>query len=205
MSSSKPKIYNLTLSALLLSREVTDIATDKSNEVRILNTHYDIAFESTLQDLDLDQLSTPITLELIEKLTTGPWDFVYKYPTDCAFFRRIESGVITDNNSTHIPKRTGIFKGQAAIFTDEDKAIGECIPKTVPLNALNAMAVLALAYKLAFLSAPLIVGKGSKKLRESLQRDYLIAKGESQEMDSRENFMYEPEHLRSEWVRARLS
>lgn len=202
---TKPKIFNLALSALLLAKEVSDTETDTSNEVRILNTHYDIALWSTIQDLDLDSLSMPITLELLVNLTNEPWNHVYKYPTNCAFLRRIKSLQITDNRYTHIAKRTGLYNDQKAIYTNEEEAVGECIPKSVPLDALSSMAGLAVSYKLAYLSAPLIVGKGAKTLRESILGAYVVAKSEAQETDSLENFNYESDHQRSEFVYERLS
>ncbi len=205
MSFTKTEIYNLALSALLLGEEVSEIDTSTTNSVLVLNRFWDIALQATLQDLDLDSLSQPITLELIEKLENEPWTYVYKYPTNCAFLRRIESLFPTDNKSTHISKRTGIFNGQKAIYTDESEAVGECIPKDAPIEAFNAMAVLAVAYKLAFLSAPLLVGKGAKTLRKEIKEDYVIAKIEAQETDSLENFNYESESQRSELVEARLS
>lgn len=209
MSFTKAKIYNLTLSALLLAEEVIDIDTNKTNNVSVLNRFYDIALESTLQDLDLDSLSQPITLELLADLASTdanvPWEYVYKYPTNCVFLRRIESLVPTDNKSTHISKRTGLYEGQKAIFTNEFQAIGECIPKDVPLEALSPMAGLSVSYSLASLSAPLIVGKGAKKLRESIEQRYIISKLQAQETDSLENFNYESEWQRSEFVEARLS
>ena len=206
MAITKEGIYNLALSALLLAKEVTDVATDTSNEVRILNTHYDIAFESTLQDLDLDSLSRPITLELLDTLDNdeGPWDFVYKYPSNCVFLRRLESKQITDNRFTHISKRTGIFNSQKAIFTNKSEAVAECIPKDVPLAALSPMAALAVSYSLAHLSAPLLIGKGSGRLRKTIKEDYIVAKGEAQETDILENFNYEPDDLNSEFVAARI-
>lgn len=208
MSISQEQIYNLTLSALLLAKEVTTVSTDTSNEVRILNTHWDIAYESTLQDLDLDSLSTPVTLELIDNLTNNSdfrWDYVYKYPSKCVFLRRIESSAVTDTRSTHISKRTGIYKGQKAIFTNKVEAVGECITNDVPLTALTPMTAMAIAYNLASLSAPLIVGKGAARLRDTLQAAYIAFKFEAQEYDSRENFNYESDSQRSEWVEERLS
>ncbi len=131
MSYTKAKIFNLTLSALLLTKEVVNTDTDTSNEVRVLNTHYDVALQSTLKDLDLDSLSSPITLELIEELDVPPWQFVYKYPTSCALLRRIESGYLTDNNRTHISKRVAVHGVQKAIYTNQPDAVAECIPNTV--------------------------------------------------------------------------
>ena len=67
------------------------------------------------------------------------------------------------------------------------------------------MAAMAIAYKLALLSAPLLVGKGAKTLRKEISENYIIAKGEAQETDSLENFNYESDWERSEFVEARLS
>ena len=208
MSFTKPKIYNLALSALLLAKEVSDTDTDTSNEVKVLNTHYDVAFDSVLQDLDLDSLSTQVTLELIVSqvsLTNRIWDYVYKYPTKCVFFRRLVSYQAVDNKDTHIPKRVANYNGQKAIYTNEVSAIAECITNDITLDLLSPMAGLALAYRLASLSAPLIVGKGAKALRERIEQQYIIAKSEAQEMDSLENFNYEADYLRSEFVFERLS
>jgi len=206
MPVSKEQIYNLALSSLLLSKEIAEISTNTTNEVRVLNTHYDIAFESTLQDLDLDSLSTPIVLELLEELdTVEPWDFVYKYPTNCVFLRRLVTNQVTDNARTHIAKATGLFKGQKAIFTNKVEAVASCIPLDVPLAALSVMAALTVAYSLAFLSAPLLVGKGAAKLRKDIRVDYVDAKTEAQETDMRENFRYEAAHVRSEFVAERMS
>lgn len=202
---TKPKIYNLALSALLLSTEIEEIETDTSNEVRVLNLHYDTALESTLKDLDLDALSTPITLELLATLDDGgPWTYVYKYPNNCAKFRRLVSGNVTDNSRTHIAKQVRMYNGQKAIFTNEYAAIAECMPKNISLAALSAEAGMALAYKLADLATPLLTGKGAQKLREDIQKAYIIAKNEAQEDDRQENHNYEEDHIRSEFVDARL-
>lgn len=207
-SFTKPKIYNLALSALLLGKEVSDVLTDTSNEVRILNTHWDTAFESTLQDLDLDALSEPVSLELLANLSedseyTGAWTYAYKYPTKCVFLRRIDSGQVTDNKRTHISKRIALYNGVKAIFTNEVDAVAECITDEVPLTSLTPMAALAIAYKLAYLSAPLLVGKGAKNLRKEIDQQYIMAKAEAQETDRLENFNYESDDLRSEFVAAR--
>lgn len=205
MSFTKTKIYNLALSALLLSRQVTDTETDNiTNEVRVLNQFWDIALTSTLQELDLDSLSEEIPLELIAELDEGPWEYVYKYPTRCTYLRRIKSNYVTDTSDSHIAKRTGMYEGQKAIFTSEYGAIGECIANDVPLAALNASAGLAVSYRLAFLSAPLLAGKGAKALREEIYQRYLLSLNDAQELDKLENFSYDPAYVRSEFVRARL-
>ena len=205
MSYTKEGIYNLTLSALLLGKEVTEVSTDKSNEVRVLNIHWDTALGSTLKDLDLDILSSPVTLELIEELEDNIWQYAYKYPTNCGLLRRIQSSVLTDTSRTHIPKRVGVHDNVKAIFTNEYDAVAEIIPRNISLALLNENAALAIAYKLAWLSAPLITGKGARTLRDELWKSYLLAKAEAQEDDRRENFNYDSDSTRSEFVAERLS
>lgn len=206
MSYTKTKIYNLALSAMLLSRQVSDVESDTvTNEVRILNQFWEEALTSTLQELDLDGLSQELELELLATLDDDLWTYVYKYPSRCAFLRRLKSGARTDTSRTHIDKRTGIYNGQKVIFTNEYQAIAECITDDVTLNVLSSPAGLAVAYKLAFLSTPLTVGKGAKTLRQEIYQSYLISLGEAQELDKLENFSYDPAYVRSEFVAERLS
>ena len=208
MSFTKTKIYNLALSALLLSRQVTDVDTDIStNEVKILNQFWEEALHSTLQELDLDGLSEEITLELLADLTSDAsnlWSYVYKYPSRCAYFRRLKSGAVLDTNRTHIAKRTGIYNGQKAIFTNEYQAVAECITNDLALNVLSSPAGMAVVYKLAFLSSPLATGKGAAKLRQEIYQSYLVSLHEAQELDKNENFSYDNSWDRSEFVAARL-
>ena len=102
MSFTKVKIYNLALSALLLSRQIVDTESDiNTNEVRVLSQFWDDALTSTLQQLDIDSMSEQFPLELIAQLSqdnynnaintsptnypNSPWTYVYKYPIRCAF------------------------------------------------------------------------------------------------------------------------
>lgn len=203
---TKAKIFNLALGQLLLQRQISDPDTDLSNENKVLKTNYDAAFRSTLEDLDLDSTSTQVTLELLEEDPEAfpNWQYVYKYPITCAFFRRIKSTAEMDNRTTHIPKRIGMFGSIKAVFTNEIDAIAEIIAYDVPLTSLSATIGLAIAQRLASLCAPLIVGKGAEKLRASIEARYLILKAEAQEQDRRENFNFVDPEVESEFVEARL-
>lgn len=206
--SSKVKIYNIALSTLLLARQVTDTETDKiTNEVRVLNQFWEDALTTSLQDMDLDGLSEPIPLELIANLNdnTGYWRYVYKYPSRCAFLRRLQSMALVDNRETHIEKRVALYNGQKSIFTNEDRAVAECIPTNVPLDALSPNAYHAVAYRLAYLSCPLVTGKGAKSLMESILQRYNFAVAKAQEIDGRENYNFDDPRERSEYVAARMS
>lgn len=202
---SKSSIFNLALGALLLQRQITNTDTDTTNENKVLNTHWDIAFQSALEDMDLNATSTQASLELLAEDPVHGWKYAYKYPSKCAFFRRIQSHLVVDNRHSHHPKRVAIFNGQKVIFADKANAIAEFIPTDFPITALSATAAMTIAFRLAVLSAPLITGKGAAKLTEELMKKYAISKAEAQAQDERESFSFETEATMSEFVETRLS
>ena len=201
---TKAKIFNLALGALLLNKRIADVDTDTSVENQTLNVHYDTAFRSTIEDLDLDCTSVEAVLELIEEDPNALWSYAYKYPNNCAFLRRIQSSVIKDTRSTQIRKRVITHNGIKTIFTNEENAIAEYIPNDLTLDLLSSNAGLAVAYKLAMLSAPLIAGKGAASLRKEIQGLYVISKAEAQEQDRLENSNFDDDEVISEFVEARL-
>jgi hypothetical protein len=202
--TSKAKIFNLALGALLLQRRIANTETDTSNENKVLETHYETAFMATLEDLDLDSTSSEVTLELVASDPNDRWLYAYKYPLKCAFLRRIVSPVVTDTRATHIDKRVGIHEGQKVIFTNESEAIAEIIMNDVPLSSLSSIASLAIALRLATLAAPLITGKGAEKLIASLEKRYAVTKAEAQDHDRRENMNFLSDEEESEFVAARM-
>lgn len=202
---SKTGIFNLALGALLLSRQITDADTDNSNEAKVLRLHYDIAFNATLEDLDLDSTSSQMDLELIQEEPNTLWLFAYKYPSDCASLRRIQSCVRKDNDETYIDKAVRMLDGQKCIFTNEENAIVEFISSTIEINSLSAMAGLCVAYRLASLAAALNVGKGAQRLQADIMQKYVMSKTEAQEKDKRENYQPNDPYTESEFVRERTS
>ena len=204
MSYTKAKIFNLALGALLLSRRITDTDTETTNEVKILNLHYDTALLATLADLNLDSTSTQVVASLLEEDPNDLWSYSYAYPSDCAFFRRIQTAALSDNRTTHVDKRVAIKGGVKCIFTNQTDAIFEYISTDVPIDTLSATAGLAIAYRLASMSAPLVTGKGAKALMESIEKKYAMIKAEAQEQDRLENFVFVAPETESEFVQARI-
>lgn len=212
---NKAKIMNLALQALLLNKQIIDPNSDKSNEAKVLNETYDLAFKTALFDMDLDSTASEEVLELVHDFTTDApptnnqpsprWSYAYKYPTKCAFFRRIVSCNVNDDKSTHIPKRVMIYQGKKVIYTNEQNAIGEFIPLDFPLQTLSAPAGLTMALRLAYMSAPLIVGKGAKSLMSEIGARYASSKAEAQALDERESFSFQCDENLSEFVKARMS
>jgi len=202
---AKVDIFNLALGALLLDKRIINVDSDTSSENKILKTYYDVAFRKALEDMDLDGTATQKPLELVEESPNDLWDFAYKYPTNCAFLRRIQSQALKDDKSTQITKRIAVHNGQKVVFTNQDQAIIEYIPNDLAPEILSASAGLAVAYKLAELSAALIAGKGALALKKDLKESYIIARADAQEQDRLENANFDDDEVTSEFVRARTS
>jgi len=202
---SKVKIFNLALSALNLTREISDAEGDNSNEARVLRLNYDIAFAATMEDLDLDGISSQKDLELIEEDPNELWGYSYKYPTDCVYLRRIQSCAVTDDRSTFIKRRVAVIDGQKVILTNEYMAIAEYISSDIPLSALSSNAGLCVAYRLAMLAAPLITGKSANTLKKDIKVQYDLFAGDAKEHDHLENQNFEEPEVMSEFVRERIS
>lgn len=212
---SKETIYNLALGALLLQRQVISATTDQSNEVKVLNTYWDIAYRATLEDMDLDSTSTEVLLTLVamdpnlalslKDQTGNIWKYAYQYPTNCAFFRRIKTQVVMDNKRTHEPKKVMMLKQQKVILCNKQYAVAEIIPYDLPIGTLSATAGIVIAHRLAMLAAPLITGKGAQKLILEIEKKYTIYKAEAQAQDERENFSFQEDCVLSEFVDERLS
>lgn len=202
---SKAKIFNLALGALLLTKKISDTQTDTSTENQVLNIHWDTAFQTALEEMDLDGTSSQKSLELIEEDPTDLWQFAYKYPSNCSFLRRIQNSCLKDTESNQIQRRVAIHNDKKVIFTNQEVAVVEYIPNDFNLAWLSASAGLCIAYKLAILSAPLITGKGANDLRKTVQAMYGLARSNAQEHDRLENANFETDNEKSGFVEARTS
>jgi hypothetical protein len=206
---TKAKLFNLALNHLLLQRQIVDTVNDRSNECKVLNSVWDVALRMTLEDMDLDSTSQPYTLALLDNDYSDEWQYVYTYPAEAVFVRRLrDPNCLTtkDNRYSQIPKRIGIYTtGVKAIFTNQVDAVAEVIRYDMALTALSASAGLPISFRLAILSSPLITGKGADRLLRTLEQRYVEAKAQAQALDQRENFNFDVESIESEFVAERMS
>jgi predicted GNAT family acetyltransferase len=202
---AKETIFNLALNALLLKREVSNADSDTSQEASVLRNVYDVALGKALADMDLTSTRDRVTLAVVETDPNTLWLYAYEYPTNCAFFRRIVTETVIDDRDTHEPKEVALYEGQKVIFCNKTEAVAEYIPNDLDIDTLNADAIFAIALMLAYMAAPLVVGKGARELRKQLMEDYKVAKAEAQETDNNESFSFVEESASSEFVKSRMS
>lgn len=200
---TKVLLYNIALQALRLNYQTTDPDNDVNKSVKTLRTFYPLAISSALADMDLNKTAKKIKLEELN-LEHPHWTKIYKYPSNCAKFRRIVSPFRTDNKETRIPFATEVIGIFDVVATHEPEAYGEIIPTDVNLSVLSPSAALAVGFQMAVLATGLIVGKGAVTLKESIIREYTLHKATAQENDMNENVDTTPDEFKSEFVNARL-
>jgi hypothetical protein len=85
---------------------------------------------------------------------TTEWAKSYGYPSDCLFFRRILSGIRTDNRQSQVPYI--IVQGAAGkeIYTDCDEAVGEYTVLVTDTLQYPPDFVNALSLRIAWMIAP---------------------------------------------------
>lgn len=164
----KTKIFNLALAALSLQKRISNADTDSSTEALTLNVYWDLAFNSALQEMDLDSTSTSKALELVEENPNEYWSKAYLYPTDCVLLRRIKTGNLTDDEESKEDLRVEIYEGQKVIMTNKDAAEIEYISKDVPFSTLTAEAAHFISLRLAKLAIPLVAGTNKKDVLATL-------------------------------------
>lgn len=202
---SKAQIFNLALDALLLQRRIVDAEADTSSEAKTLRLNYPLALEAALQEMDLDCAHITVTLELVTEDPNKLWKYAYKYPSKCINFRRIVSEVRKDNLDSRVPHKTGTINNVKVVLTDQCEAEAEIIPEDLNLSVLPVHAIMAIAYKLAFMSASLNVGKGAKAIREEINNNFTASVMKAQAQDRGENDTFEDPLVNSTWVQARMS
>lgn len=202
---NKTDIFNLALSALYLQKRIADSETDVSNETKVMQLHWKAAYYGALTDLDLDHAAKIAALALVQEDPDDFWDYAYSYPTDCVFIRRIISRNITDDTENFIDRKVGTYNGEKVIFTNESQAKLEYISSDVLPQDLSVEAAMYVAYKLASLSLPLIVGKDSEQTYKLLEVKKAQAYADAKAKDAKETNIYQAEWYRSEFAKTRLS
>lgn len=95
---------------------LSDLA-ERSSEANVVNNFYAQAVEMTLESYPWPEATKYGTLGLVEEDPNDDWDYLYQYPSDCLYARRI---VTTNGRVEPIPPPfvTGYSESGRVIYTD---------------------------------------------------------------------------------------
>lgn len=199
--ASKTEIANLSLSHLGIGKEIANIETDKGEEASACRRFFDILNNTQLRDFPWQFTTKTADGQLIEEDPTDEWAYSYRYPSDCALFRRIQSGIRNDSRQSRVPYRIVYDATGRLIYTDQENAIFEYVKKEQNVELFSDDYVLALSLKMAFYMAPRLTAGDPFKLGDRAARLYEIeiskAKAQARNEEQPE------EEPQSEFIRAR--
>lgn len=155
--SSKTQIVNLGLMRLGVSQSVANVDTENSREALTARLIFDDELRYVIRDFPWPFATAYADLGLVDGSTSEPatrdWTYAYRYPSDCAFVRRIvtENG---RNNTNPPPYRIGRDAQGKLVYTNEAEAQIEYTMDVTEAEELDALAVSMLAWRLAGSMAP---------------------------------------------------
>lgn len=171
--ASSTEILNIALIQLGTSKQIGNLALSKENEAKVGRTMFPIARDEVLRDLNWPFASVFEPLQLIRENPTTEWGFQYSYPVKCLFFRRIGSGNRNDNLQSLVPYK--IFRDAdngKSIYTDMRNACAEYTFKMEDEEDYDQDFSMAIAYKLAYLIAPVLTKNDVQGLQVQMLRLY---------------------------------
>lgn len=195
------EIANLALSHIGVGKEIANIDTEKSEEAAAMRRYYTPARDEVLREYSWPFATQFVSLGLVAEDPTDEWNFSYRYPSDCIYFRRILSGVRNDTRQSRVPHKIARDVSGLLILTDQENAKAEYTIREEDPQRFPADFVMALSYRLAAYVARRLSGGDPFKLGEFSLRLYQISLSKAQSTAENEGQIDEPPE--SEFIRTR--
>jgi hypothetical protein len=191
----------MALGHLGISSEIGNLTTEKSAEASACRRFFTQCRDIAMRDMRVPFASHITTLALVKEAPNSEWDYAYRYPSDCLFFKRILSGARNDTSTTRVPYK--ITSDESGKIILSDKQVAECEYTRLiedPLMWPDDF-ILAMSYLLAsMMSARLTKGDGLKLGDRAMQMYDLLKHTSDSNADAEEQNDEAPE---AESIRAR--
>lgn len=170
------RFANFALRHLGVSKVIQNITTEQSEEASACRDFIEFVKEEVLRDFKHPFTTEIATLGLVESNPTTEYAYSYQYPSNCANFRRILSGIRNDTRQSRVHYR--IVKGASGklIYTDQPDAVGEYSIIETETARWPIDLVLAGSLLLASYIAPSVTDGDPFKLGERAMRLYVVSK-----------------------------
>lgn len=197
MGTSKDAIANLVLAHLEVSREISNLETEKSTEASLIRRHYPASLEEVLGDYPWPEATGYRVLSLVASAPSDDWAYAYRYPSDCVFARRLVTG--RGRNDTAPPAwKTGSDAQGLLIYANINPATLEYTVRLSDPLLFSPTFVQALSWKIASLCTSISKVDGVKKLCLQMY-EVCLARAERKAANEQQ----QPAEPDSEMIRAR--
>jgi hypothetical protein len=164
--ASSTEICNMALSHLGVGKEINNLTTESSEEAGACRRFYDMAQDRVLRAANWPFATKIIALNLIEEDPNDEWEYSYRYPNDCIFFRKILSGTRNETRQSRVPYRVAYDSTGRIIFTDTENAEAEYTLRVTDPDKYPPDFTMAFSLLLAHLIAPRLTAGDPFKMGE---------------------------------------
>lgn len=155
--SSKTQVLNVALGRIGSTKQVANIATDRSKEAILARLFFDDEVAFILRDFPWPFATAYVALALVAGGSGTPanndWQYSYRYPSDCVFARRIAT-TAGRNNANPPPFRVGRDSQGKLIYTNEATPTLEYTMLVTDTAEFDGMFTSMLAWRLGADLAP---------------------------------------------------
>jgi hypothetical protein len=152
--------------------ELGNATTETTKAARTCRQFYATTFEDCVGEFRWPQFTKTAALALIEN-TSSEWEYAYRKPNKCLYFRRLLSGDRTDS-SIEVPYEIVQDAAGEIILTDLQFAVGEWTTLIEDPNRWGAPFRMAFSLLLAANIAPKVTGGDKFKLGEKAMQKYSL-------------------------------
>lgn len=195
------RICNQALRHLAVSKTISNITTEESEEAEACRDFLEDAKEEVLRDFPHPFSTEQATLGLVGTNPTTEYGYSYRYPSRSIFFRRILSGIRNDNRQSKIHYRIFRDSNGKLIYTDEPNAVAEYTIFESDVSVWPVDLRMALTLLLASYIAPSVTDGDQNKLGMRALEYYLISKSKAEA--NALNELQPEEEPQSEFIRGR--
>lgn len=174
------EISNLSLSHIGIGVEIAALETESSEEAGACRRYFTQARNEVLRAFPWSFATQIIAIALIETDPNTEWGYSYRYPTDCIFFRRIQSGNRNDSRQSRIAYKIAQDSNARLIYTDQADAVGEYTISVTDTKYFPPDFVSALSLLLASYIAPRLTSGDPFKMGELAMKRYIVQKSIAQ-------------------------
>ena len=200
---SKTQVANIAYGRIGSALQLSNVETDRSRQAIIARTFLDDDIAYVLRDFPWPWATAYADLALVGGTASTPvngdWQYSYRYPSQCAFFRRIVVAGLGRNNPNPPAFRIGRDAQGRLIYTNQELAGGKYTAVITGIEEFDPMAFSMLAWKLGAGLAP--SQSRIKGMAEQCMQMYEIEKTKAQSRALNESQQEQP--IESEFTRAR--
>lgn len=167
--TSNADICNMALSHLGIGTELANLNTDDGQEAEACRRFFETVRDMVLRDFAFPFAIRTGALALIDDEPNDEWGYVYRYPSNCLYVRRILSGSRQDSRASRIPFKIEGDDSGRLIYTDQEDAEIEYVVRATNPTRYTPDFVLALSYLLAFHIAPRLARENRNLRLETLE------------------------------------